>query len=326
MSHNIIPHDAKIYVAGHRGLVGSSIVRRLEKEGYTNIVVRTHDDLDLTDQRAVKAFFEDEKPENVFLCAAKVGGILANDTYPAEFIYENLAIQQNIIHESWRCGVRRLIFLGSSCIYPRGCQQPMKEECLLTGTLEKTNRPYAIAKIAGIEMCWAYNRQYSTKFLAAMPTNLYGLNDSYHPENSHVLPALLRRFHEAKESGSPSVTCWGTGAVRREFLYSDDVADALFMLFSLDDDAYDSLVSSEEIPPLINIGCGEDMTIKELAEAIADAVDYRGEILWNTSRPDGTPQKLLDITKIKSLGWSSTTSLKEGLKKSYADMQKNALQ
>jgi GDP-L-fucose synthase len=306
--------DARIYVAGHRGLVGSALVRQLKARGYTNLITHTHAELDLTDQAAVRAFFEREKPEYVFLAAAKVGGILANNTYPAEFIRDNLAIQTNVIHEAWRAGVKRLLFLGSSCIYPRDCPQPIKEEYLLTGPLEPTNRPYAVAKIAGIEMCWAYNRQYGTQYLAVMPTNLYGPGDNYHPENSHVIPALIRRFHEAKIKGDPSVTVWGTGTPRREFLYSDDMADACVFLMSLPDEKFDSVLNPpHSAPPLINIGVGEDLTIRELAETIARVVGYEGKITFDPSKPDGTPRKLLDVSRLTALGWVARVSLREGL-------------
>jgi GDP-L-fucose synthase len=310
--------DARIYVAGHRGLVGSALMRRLQAGGYTNLITRTHAELDLTDQAAVREFFEREQPEYVFLAAAKVGGILANDTYPAEFIRDNLAIQTNVIHEAWRAGVKRLLFLGSSCIYPRDCPQPIKEEYLLTGPLEPTNRPYAVAKIAGIEMCWAYNRQYGTQYLAVMPTNLYGPGDNYHPENSHVIPALIRRFHEAKVKGEPSVTVWGTGTPRREFLYSDDMADACVFLMSLPDEKFDSVLNPpHSAPPLINIGVGEDLTIRELAETIARVVGYEGKITFDPSKPDGTPRKLLDVSRLRALGWRARVSLREGLQNTH---------
>jgi GDP-L-fucose synthase len=312
--------DARIYVAGHRGLVGSALMRRLQAGGYTHLITRTHTELDLTDQAAARAFFEREKPEYVFLAAAKVGGILANNTYPAEFIRDNLAIQTNVIHEAWRAGVKRLLFLGSSCIYPRDCPQPIKEEYLLTAPLEPTNRPYAVAKIAGIEMCWAYNRQYGTQFLAVMPTNLYGPGDNYHPENSHVIPALIRRFHEAKIKGDPSVTVWGTGTPRREFLYSDDMADACVFLMNLPDEQFRSILNSTpSAPPLINIGTGEDLTIRELAETIARVVGYPGEIVFDASKPDGTPRKLLDVSRMTELGWRARIGLEEGLLESYRD-------
>lgn len=317
--------DAKIYVAGHRGLVGSAIVRQLETKGYTNIVKRTHAELDLTDALGTDAFFESERPDYVFLAAAKVGGIVANNTYPAEFIRDNLMIQNNVIHSAWRHKVDRLLFLGSSCIYPKLAPQPMKEEHLLTGPLEPTNRPYALAKIAGIEMCWSYNRQYGTRYLAAMPTNLYGPGDNYHPENSHVIPALLRKFHEAKQSGTEAVTVWGTGTPRREFLFSDDMADACVYLMELPDDRYTQLLGSDEAatgrfePPLVNVGVGEDVTIKELAEIIGGIVGYSGKIQFDVSKPDGTPRKLMDVSRIRSIGWAARTTLEAGLQVAYHD-------
>ena len=311
--------DARIYVAGHRGLVGSAITRRLQKGGYGNLIVRTHDELDLTDQHAVRAFFEAEHPEYVFLAAAKVGGILANDTDPAEFIHENLAIQNSVIHEAWRAKVKRLLFLGSSCIYPRDCPQPIKEEYLLTGPLESTNRAYAIAKIAGIEMCWSYNRQYGTRFLTAMPTNLYGPGDNYDLQTSHVLPALIRKMHEAKERGVPEVAVWGTGKPRREFLYSEDMADACLFLMSLPDEDFSSLITHHSSPPLINIGCGVDLTIKELAELVARTVGFTGALKFDISKPDGTPRKLLDVGRLFSLGWRPTIQLDAGIKAAYRD-------
>lgn len=310
---------ARIYVAGHRGLVGSAIVRKLEADGYTSILKRTHAELDLTDAAATEAFFAEQKPEYVFLAAAKVGGIVANNTYPAEFIRDNLAIQTNVIHAAYKSGVTRLLFLGSSCIYPKHAPQPMKEEHLLTGPLEPTNRPYALAKIAGIEMCWSYNRQYGTKYLAAMPTNLYGPGDNYHPENSHVIPALIRKFHEAKARGDASVTVWGTGTPRREFLFSDDMADACVFLMNLPDDKYGSLLGSDESrtgkfePPLINIGVGEDVTIRELAETVRDVLDYTGDIEFDTTKPDGTPRKLMDVGRLNGIGWKAKTALVDGL-------------
>lgn len=314
--------DSRIYVAGHRGLAGSALMRQLDASGCRNIITRTHAELDLVDQTATRRFFEQEKPDYVFLAAAKVGGIMANDTYPAEFIHQNLAIQTNVIHESWRAGVKRLLFLGSSCIYPRDCPQPIKEEYLLTGPLEPTNRSYALAKIAGIEMCWAYNRQYGTRFLAAMPNNLYGPGDTYDLQNSHVLPALIRKFHEAKmRASSPDdkVVVWGTGTPRREMLYSDDMADACVFLMSLPDHQYQSLVTSRQSPPLMNIGCGEDYTIRELAYRVREVVGFRGEMAWDSSKPDGTPRKLLDISRLAALGWSPRVSLQDGLKNAYQD-------
>jgi len=319
--------NAKIYVAGHRGLVGSAIVRRLEADGYTNLLKRTHAELDLTDARATEAFFAAEKPEYVVLAAAKVGGIVANKTYPADFIRENLAIQTSVIHAAWLNGVTRLLFLGSSCIYPKMAPQPMKEEHLLTGPLEPTNRPYALAKIAGIEMCWSYNRQYGTKYLAAMPTNLYGPGDNYHPENSHVIPALLRKFHEAKQAQAPRVTVWGTGTPMREFLYSDDLGEACVYLLNLADGEYEKLLGSDENqsgrfdPPLINVGKGEEVSIRALAELIGEVVGYQGEIVFDSSKPDGTPRKLMDVGRLAESGWRATTDLKSGLQLAYADFR-----
>ena len=318
MSVNILNLDSKIYVAGHRGLVGSALIRQLECRGYRNLVIRAHAELDLTDQVAVRAFFASEKPEYVFLAAAKVGGIHANNTYPAEFIHQNLAIQTNVIHESWRNGVKRLLFLGSSCIYPRDCPQPIKEEYLLTGPLEMTNRPYALAKIAGIEMCWAYNRQYGTSYVAAMPTNLYGPNDNYDLQNSHVLPALIRKMHEAKERGDKEVVVWGTGTPRREFLYSDDLADACVYLME-SSDAKLAPLFRQDAPPLINIGCGQDVTIRELAECAAKAVGFSGNMIFDTSKPDGTPRKLMNVERLSALGWVASTSLESGVKLAYRD-------
>lgn len=308
--------DAKIYVAGHRGLVGAALVRQLSARGYRNLVMRTHAELDLTEQTAVRDFFSREKPDYVLLAAAKVGGIYANNTYPAEFIRHNLAIQTNVIHEAWCNKVKRLLFMGSSCIYPRDCPQPMKEEYLLTGTLESTNRPYALAKIAGIEMCHAYNRQYGTKYLAVMPTNLYGPGDNYDLNNSHVLPALLRKMHEAKRDRLKEVVVWGTGKPRREFLFSDDMADAcLFLLEQPENNVAD--LFNDLHPPLVNIGCGEDLTIQELAEAIKAVVCYGGELVFDTIKPDGTMQKLLDVSRMTRLGWKAKTGLPEGIMTTY---------
>ena len=309
--------NAKIYVAGHRGLVGSALLRQLSAQGYTNIVTRTHAELDLTHQTAVAHFFQAEQPDYVILAAAKVGGIHANNTYPAEFIHENLAIQTNVIHQSFINKVKRLLFLGSSCIYPKDCPQPIKEEYLLTGPLETTNRPYALAKIAGIELCWSYNRQYGTQYLAVMPTNLYGPGDNYHPENSHVIPALIRKFHEAKENNQATVSVWGTGTPKREFLYSDDMAAACLYLLQLPDTKTAQLFNASA-PPLVNIGCGEDLTIKALAELVKQTTGYAGEITFDHSKPDGTMQKRMDVSKLEDLGWQASTRLNDGLALTYA--------
>lgn len=317
------PHT-RIYVAGHGGLAGSAIVRRLLAKGYTNIVTRTHAELELSDQDAVRAFFSAQRPELVFLAAGKVGGIVANNTYRAEFIHQNLAVQINVIHEAYRAGVKRLLSLGSSCIYPRDCSQPIKEEYLLTGPLEMTNRPYAVAKIAGIEMCWSYNRQYGTRYLCAMPTNLYGAGDHYDLQTSHVLPALIRKFHEAKLRGDKEVTVWGTGAPRREFLYSDDMADACVHLVEMPGAQLDTILNDHE-PPLVNVGCGEDLTILELAQLIKSVVGSDAALIWDTSKPDGTPQKLLDVAKLAALGWTAGTSLECGLRLTYEDLLVNGI-
>ena len=321
--------NSKIYIAGHRGLVGSALMRNLKSAGYTNLILRTHAELDLTDQAATEAFFAKEKPDYVFLAAAKVGGILANNSYPAEFIRDNLAIQTNIIHAAYKNGVTRLMFLGSSCIYPKLAPQPMKEEYLLTGPLEPTNRPYALAKIAGIEMCWSYNRQYGTKYLAVMPTNLYGPGDNYHLENSHVIPALIRKFHEAMRANAKEVVVWGTGTPKREFLYSEDMSDACIYLMNLPDGSFDELLGSDETvsgkfePPLVNIGVGNDVSIGDLAILIKQVVGYTGEIIFDTSKPDGTPRKLMDVSRLNELGWSAPTSLQAGLAKAYTDFINN---
>ena len=348
---------SRIYIAGHNGLVGSALYRRLDADGYSNLIVQSHSKLDLTRQADVEAFFQSERPEYVFLAAAKVGGILANDTYPAEFIYTNLAIQNNIIHAAWQTGVQRLLFLGSSCIYPKKCPQPMKEDYLLTGLLEPTNEPYAVAKIAGIKMCHAYNCQYGTRYLCVMPTNLYGPNDNFDLETSHVLPALIRKFHLAKlahqrdwegirkdeqkygkipsdikqsigvgnsfsdnqtvPSGThPSVLLWGSGNPRRELLHVDDLADACIYLSRLDKDVLHKFFDINHTP-LLNIGCGEDLTIKEIASIVSEIVGYKGDVFWDQSKPDGTPQKLLDISKIKRLGWKPTIDLKDGIRSVY---------
>lgn len=317
--------NARIYVAGHRGMVGSAIVRRLRSEGYRNIIVRTHKELDLTDAAETANFFGAEKPEYVFLAAARVGGIVANNSYPAEFIRDNLAIQSSVIHAAWQNGVKRLMFLGSSCIYPKLAPQPLKEESLLTGPLEPTNRPYALAKIAGIEMCWSYNRQYGTQYVAVMPTNLYGTGDNYHPQNSHVIPALIRKFHEAKARGDASVTVWGTGTPRREFLFSDDMADACVHLISLPEASYIRLLGSDESrdgifePPVVNVGVGQDMEIRELAAAIARVVGFEGQVVFDSTMPDGTPRKLMDVSRLHGLGWRAKTGFEQGLQIAYRD-------
>jgi GDP-L-fucose synthase len=305
---------ARVYVAGHTGLAGSAIVRVLQSRGYTNLITRKHSELDLIDQRAVRKLFAAEKPEYVFLAAAKVGGILANDTYPAEFIHQNLAIQTNVIHESWRNGVKRLLFLGSSCIYPRDCPQPIKEEYLGTGPLEPTNRAYAMAKIAGLEMCAAYNRQYGTHYLCAMPTNLFGPGDNYDLNNSHVLPALLRKAHEAKQRGDKKLEIWGTGKPRREFLYVDDMADACVFLMERSMEIAKTFPSA----PLINIGTGTDVTITELARRIMRVVGFEGDLVHDLSKPDGTPQKLLDVSRMRALGWTAKYDLDVGIAATYA--------
>jgi len=311
---------ARIYVAGHTGLAGSAILRALERAGYSNFLLRRHAELELTDARAVANFFERERPAYVFLAAAKVGGILANDTYPADFIHDNLAVQLNVMHEAWRAGVKRLLFLGSSCIYPRDCPQPMKEEHLLSGPLEPTNRAYALAKISGVEMCWSYNRQHGAKFLAPMPTNLYGPGDSYDPQNSHVLPALIRKVHEAKQRGERKVTLWGSGRPRREFLYSDDLGEACAFLMRLPDAAFDRLVASAQAP-LINVGAGMDQSIAELATLIAGVLGYEGEFGYDASKPDGTPRKLLDVSRMATLGWQPKVGLRDGIAAAYRDFQ-----
>jgi len=314
--------NKKIYVAGHRGMVGSAIVRNLQAKGFTNIIARTHAQLDLTNQQAVSAFFETEKPEQVYLAAAKVGGIHANNTYPAEFIYDNLMVQNNVIHQAFLNGVQKLLFLGSSCIYPKLAPQPMSEEALLTGKLEPTNEPYAVAKIAGIKMCESYNRQYGQShgidYRSVMPTNLYGPGDNYHPENSHVIPALIRRFHEAKLSNAPEVVIWGTGTPRREFLYVDDMAAASVFVMGLDKAIYDS--QTQPMQSHINVGFGSDVTINELAHAVATAIGYQGVIRFDSSKPDGSPRKWMDSSKLNTLGWKPLVGLQEGLSNAYSDL------
>jgi GDP-L-fucose synthase len=304
--------NSRIYIAGHRGLVGSAIHRGLEQCGYTNILTRTRDELDLLDTASVTQFFADTKPEYVFLAAAKVGGILANSTYPADFIRDNLVIQSNIIESARKSDVARLLFLGSSCIYPRLAPQPIPESSLLTGPLEPTNRPYALAKIAGIEMCWSYNRQYGTRYLAAMPTNIYGPNDNFDLNTSHVLPALIRKTFEAIKTGAREITVWGTGTPRRELLYSSDLAEACIFLMNLDEGGFQSLLV-EDSPPLINIGTGEDVTVRELAETVARVLGFSGQLVFDITKPDGTPRKLMDVSRLHSLGWHHTTSLEQGI-------------
>jgi GDP-L-fucose synthase len=309
--------DDRIFVAGHRGMVGSAIVRKLQALGCSNIVTRSRSELDLVQQNDVREFFVQEQIDQVYMAAAKVGGILANNTYPADFIYENLMVETNVIHEAWRAGVKKLLFLGSSCIYPRMAPQPMAEDVLLTGTLEATNEPYAIAKIAGVKLCESYNRQYGTDYRSVMPTNLYGPGDNYHPENSHVIPGLLRRFHEANQSASPEVLIWGTGAPMREFLYVDDMAEACVHIMELDNETYAR--NTQPMLSHINIGTGEDLAIRDLAKAIGDVVGYRGRIVFDTSKPDGTPRKLMDVRRMKSLGWRPKVGLRDGLALAYAD-------
>lgn len=300
--------SAKIYVAGHRGMVGSAILRKLQKEGYTNLIYQDSASLDLTHQHAVDDFFKAERPEYVFLAAAKVGGIMANNTYRADFLYENLMIQNNVIHAAHQYDAKKLLFLGSSCIYPKLAPQPLREEYLLTGPLEPTNEPYAIAKIAGIKLCEAYRDQYGKNFISAMPTNLYGIGDNYHPDNSHVLPALIRRFHKAKETGQPSVTVWGSGQPRREFLFADEAADAcLFLMLNYNE------------RDIINIGTGEDITIADLALLISEIIQYPGKIVWDHSKPDGTPRKLMDVSRLHAVGWKHTVGLEAGIKVAYQD-------
>ena len=306
--------ESKIYVAGHRGMVGSAIVRELQRQGYTNIITRTHAELDLCRQEAVEAFFRAERPDYVFLAAAKVGGIVANQSALADFMYDNMILEMNVIHSAWQCGCKKLLFLGSSCIYPRLAPQPMPESCLLTGELEKTNEAYALAKISGLKYCEFLNRQYGTDYISVMPTNLYGPNDNYHPEHSHVLPALIRRFHEAKESGAECVTCWGDGSPLREFLYVDDLANLCVFLMNH--------YSGNET---VNAGTGKELTIKALTELVAKVVGYQGRIEWDTTRPNGTPRKLLDVSKATALGWTYTTELEDGIRLAYDDFLHNPM-
>lgn len=308
---------SKIYIAGHQGLAGSAIVRRLQADGYTNLLTRIREQLDLTNQAAVQAFFEQQRPDYVILAAAKVGGIHANNTYPAEFIYQNLAIQTNVIHSAYRSGVKRLLFLGSSCIYPKQAPQPMTEDCLLTGPLEPTNEPYAIAKIAGLKMCEAYNRQYGTEFVAVMPTNLYGPGDNFHPENSHVLPALIRRFHEAKLAGSAEVVVWGSGTPMREFLYVDDMAAGCLHVLRLDRARLAEQLLSYPKPCFVNLGTGVDVTIRELAETIREVIGFAGRLSFDPTKPDGTARKLQDVSRLQALGWRAQVELREGIERTY---------
>lgn len=317
--------NSKIYVAGHRGLVGSALVRRLRALGFANLILRTRAELDLRNQKAVKRFLAQERPEYVFLAAARVGGILANSVFPAQFIYENLQIAVNVIHEAYESGVDRLFFLGSSCVYPKHAPQPIKEDVLLSGPLELTNRPYALAKLAAIEMCSAYNRQYGTRFLVGMPTNLYGPNDNYDPQYSHVIPALIRRMHEAKTSGADEVVIWGTGQPRREFLYSDDAADACIFVMNLNEGKLSTLISSDSAWPIINIGCGEDLTIREISELIAEIVGFKNRLVFDHAGLDGTPRKLLDVSRLRTAGWLPRVSLREGLALAYETFLENVL-
>jgi GDP-L-fucose synthase len=309
---------SKIFVAGHRGLVGSATLKALGSQADVVPIVRTHSELDLADRRATLEFFEQERPDQVVMCAAKVGGILANASLPVDFLHDNLAIQLSVFEAAHAVGVKRMIFLGSSCIYPRDCPQPIKEDYLLTGPLEATNRPYALAKIAGVEACWSYNRQFGTQYLALMPTNMYGPGDNYHPEHSHVMPALLRRFHEAKERGDESVVVWGSGRPRREFMYSSDLGEAIAFLLALPDDRFAQLIRPE-MAPLINVGVGEDITIGELAELVKKTVGYGGRLEFDASKPDGTPRKLMDVSRLHALGWRARTQLEEGLRNAYED-------
>lgn len=309
---------ARIYIAGHQGLVGSALCRRLQAEGYANLILRSRQELDLINQEAVRSFFEKERPEYVFLAAAKVGGILANNTYPAEFIFENLAVQCNVIHSAWQTGVKRLLFLGSSCIYPKMAPQPMREEHLLAGPLEATNEPYAIAKIAGIKMCESYNRQYGTRFVSVMPTNLYGPNDNFDLASSHVLPAMIRKFHEAKLSGASEMLVWGTGTPRREFLHVDDMVAACVFVMELPEEVVVSQFAHYPLQPFVNVGTGLDVSIRELAEIVREVVGFGGGLRFDTSKPDGTPRKLLDVSRLHSLGWRSKIELREGVQATYS--------
>ena len=313
--------ESKIYIAGHRGLVGSAIVRQLKTKGYSNFVFRTHKELDLSNQLQVQEFFAQEKPEYVFLAAAKVGGIHANNTYPAEFIYDNLMVEANVIDASYRNDVKRVLFLGSSCIYPRAVKQPMREDALLTDLLEPTNEPYAVAKIAGIKICESYNRQYGTDYRSVMPTNLYGIGDNFHPENSHVIPALMRRFHEAKENNDSEVKVWGSGKAMREFMHVDDMASACVYIMTLDKATYDE--NTQAMLSHINVGTGEDCTIKEMAETVKKVVGFKGELKFDATKPDGSPRKLMDVSRINSMGWKATISLEDGLSTTYKWYKEN---
>jgi len=311
----IVNHNDKIYIAGHRGLVGSAIVRQLESRGFTNLIIRTHVELDLTSQTQVQNFFTQEKPDYVILAAGKVGGIHANNTYPADFIYQNMIIEANVINSAYENKVKRLLFLGSTCIYPKAVEQPMREDALLTNVLEPTNEPYALSKIAGIKLCESYNRQYGTDFRSVMPTNLYGINDSFHSENSHVIPALMRRFHEAKVNGDAEVVVWGTGNAMREFLYVDDMAQASLFVLELDDQAYKT--NTQPMLSHINVGTGKDITIREMAGAMKQVVGYEGNLTFDTTKPDGSPRKLIDVSRLSNMGWKYSIDLEDGLKKTY---------
>ena len=311
----MIDKNAKIYIAGHRGLVGSAIVRQLEEKDFDNLLMRTHKELDLTNQAQVKIFFEKQKPDYVILAAGKVGGIHANNTYPADFIYQNMMIEANVINAAYENKVRRLLFLGSTCIYPKAVKQPMRESALLTDVLEPTNEPYALAKIAGIKLCESYNRQYGTDFRSVMPTNLYGINDNFHFENSHVIPALMRRFHEAKEDGDAEVEVWGSGNAMREFLYVDDMAEASLFVLELDRESY--IANTKPLLSHINVGTGKDISIREMAETMREVVGFEGELTFNSNKPDGSPRKLIDVTRLSKMGWTYMTNLKDGLEKTY---------
>ena len=321
MNLKTLKHEDKIYVAGHKGLVGSAIIRHLNNRGFSNLLLRDHNELELTDQKAVQEFFSLEKPDYVIIAAAKVGGIHANNTYPADFIYQNMMIESNIINSAYQFGTKRLLFLGSTCIYPRGVEQPMKETALLTGVLEPTNEPYAIAKIAGIKLCESFNRQYNTDFRSVMPTSLYGINDNFHPENSHIIPALMQRFHKAKITNSQEALVWGTGNAMREFLYVDDMAEAAVFVLDLDPDTYKA--NTQPMLSHINIGTGVDVTTRELAETLKDVVGFEGELKFDTNKPDGAPRKLIDVSRLSKMGWKYNTQLKDGLSKTYSWYLKN---